>query len=39
MQEKWLNRISLFYEKRIDTVKTKQLKQSFFKSVGVYGFL
>ena len=29
-EEKWLCRISSFYEKR----KTKQLKQNFFKSVG-----
>ena len=34
-EEKWLCRISSFYEKR----KTKQLKQNFSKSVGTYGFL
>ena len=33
-EEKWLCRISSFYEKR----KTKQLKQNFSKSVGTYGF-
>ena len=34
-EEKWLCRISSFHEKR----KTKQLKQNFSKSVGIYGFL
>ena len=34
-EEKWLCRISSFYEKR----KTKQLKQNFSKSVETYGFL
>ena len=33
-EEKWLCRISSFYEKR----KTKQLKQNFFKTVETYGF-
>ena len=34
-EEKWLCRISSFYEKR----KTKQLKQNFLKSVGTYEIL
>ena len=34
-EEKWLCRISSFYEER----KTKQVKQNIFKSVGTYGFL
>ena len=34
-EEKWLCRISSFYEKR----KTNQLKQNFVKSVGTYVFL
>ena len=34
-EEKWICKISSFYEKR----KTKQLKQNFFESVVAYGFL
>ena len=35
---KCLRRTSSFYEKRIDSLKTKKLKQNIFKSMGIYGF-